>query len=427
VVLLAASGAFPYTPTNGYVGTDSFVYEVNDGTGRAGTGTVTITVDSGVTGGAFFLGTTYASGSWNLASAPLPNATPEPDHGLDGSPGFTLRKSDGKEGNLTIGEVLSWSRNVSGQPLDLNGPMNLDLWSTISQFRTDKKAHPYVYLYDCTSLGTGCVKIAQADVHIDHYNGGIADWVDIQISLGNVTHSVAVGRQLRLQVEVAHEDIWIAASGSRPSRLSYTVANIAPVAINDAPAAMLEDAATTTINVLGNDVDTNLDPATVAITTAPTKGIATANVNGTVSYTPNLNANGADQFTYQVCDTSGLCDTATVFLSIIAVNDAPNFTAGLDITAAATDPPFSHLGWATAITVGPADESTQSRTFTLVVSNPSLFSTQPALCSTGDFTFVLQGTLTGFADVQVTLTDSGGTANGGTNTSPTRTFRITVT
>ena len=211
---------------------------------------------------------------------------------------------------------------MTGQPLDLNGPVVLDLWSTITQFRPDKKAHPYVYLYDCTSLGVGCVKLAEADAHIDPYNGGTADWVDIQISLGNVTHSVAVGRQLRLRVQVAHEDIWIAASGARPSRLSFTVANVAPVANDDTPASILEDGASTTINVLGNDVDTNLDPATVAITLSPTKGTATANVNGTVSYTPNLNANGADQFTYQVCDTSGLCDTATVSVSITAVNDA---------------------------------------------------------------------------------------------------------
>ena len=94
---------------------------------------------------------------------------------------------------------------------------------------------------------------------------------------------------------------------------------------------------------------------------------------------------------------------------------------------AVTDPPFNQVGWATAITVGPADENAQSRTFTVVVSDPSLFSTQPALSSNGTLTFTLEGTLTGFADVQVTLTDSGGTANGGTNTSPTRTFRITVT
>jgi hypothetical protein len=427
-VLLATSGAFTYTPTSGYVGTDSFVYEVRDSTGRAASATVSITVDSGVTAGTYFLGTTYAGGSRNLASTLLPTATPEPDHGSDGFPGLTLRKSNGAEGNpLFVTQVLSWTRNVSGQPLDLNGPVSLDLWSTIPRFRTDKKAHPYVYLYDCTSLGTGCVKLAEADRHIDPYNGGTADWVDVQMALGQVTHSVAVGRQLRLQVEVAHEDIWIAASGSRPSRLSYTVANIAPVATDDSPAAILEDAAATTINVLGNDVDTNLDPATVAITVAPTRGTATANANGTVNYTPNLDANGADQFTYRVCDTGGLCDTATVYMSVTAVNDAPNFVIGSNITVEATDPPFTQVGWATAIAVGPADENAQSRTFGLVVSDPSLFSVQPAVSSSGTLTFTLSGSVTGFADVQVTLTDSGGTANGGTNTSPLRAFRITIT
>ncbi len=45
--------------------------------------------------------------------------------------------------------------------------------------------------------------------------------------------------------------------------------------------------------------------------------------DGTVTYTPNPDFNGTDTFTYDVCDPDGLCDTATVTVTVNSVNDAP--------------------------------------------------------------------------------------------------------
>src|SRR6185295_14934887 len=50
----------------------------------------------------------------------------------------------------------------------------------------------------------------------------------------------------------------------------------------------------------------------------------TQNGNGTVTYTPNPNAFGADSFTYTVRDAAGLTDTATVNVNIAPVNDPPD-------------------------------------------------------------------------------------------------------
>jgi len=47
-----------------------------------------------------------------------------------------------------------------------------------------------------------------------------------------------------------------------------------------------------------------------------TNGTLTLVVNGSFSYVPNLNFVGTDTFTYQVCDSFGLCDTAVVILTI---------------------------------------------------------------------------------------------------------------
>ncbi|MBX7050473.1 MAG: tandem-95 repeat protein [Flavobacteriales bacterium] len=56
----------------------------------------------------------------------------------------------------------------------------------------------------------------------------------------------------------------------------------------------------------------------------PIHGTLVFNINGSFTYTPALNYNGPDQFTYQVCDTGDACDQAVVNINISAQNDAPN-------------------------------------------------------------------------------------------------------
>jgi len=108
--------------------------------------------------------------------------------------------------------------------------------------------------------------------------------------------------------------------------------NITPV--NDPPVAN-DDMATTPedtpvlICVPDNDtdVDGNLDLSSVTILTPPAHGMLSIDpVTGCVTYTPDLNYNGPDVFTYQICDT-GLpvaCDPATVNIMVTPINDLPN-------------------------------------------------------------------------------------------------------
>ena len=233
---LAIDGAFTYTPNNGFIGVDSFTYRLDDSTGLTADATVTITVDSGLSAGALYLGVTPGLGTWNMTVGAPANTTPEPDHDIDGNPGITVAT----RGPLA---TRTWVQDITGTTLDLNGPVALELWSTIEDFETDEDGHPDITLYDCDSLGAGCVTVGSAHVHIDDYNGGVADWVKVDVSLGNVTHTFPVGRQLRLQIEHRHNDLWIAASGDRPSRLTYTIASAAPIAADDtAPSSGTDNA-----------------------------------------------------------------------------------------------------------------------------------------------------------------------------------------
>jgi DNA/RNA endonuclease G (NUC1) len=98
-------------------------------------------------------------------------------------------------------------------------------------------------------------------------------------------------------------------------------------AVNDNPNAV-DDAATTnedtavTVNVLGNDSDVDADSLTVSAVTQGAHG-AVVNNGSNVTYSPAANYNGTDSFTYTISDGHGGTATASVSVTIIAVNDAP--------------------------------------------------------------------------------------------------------
>ncbi len=100
--------------------------------------------------------------------------------------------------------------------------------------------------------------------------------------------------------------------------------------VNDPPLAN-DDSVTTPedtpaiFNVLANDsdVDGNLNPGSVTVLSGPSNGTLVNNSNGNFTYTPAANFNGADSFSYKVCDSDGVCDTADVAITVTSVNDAP--------------------------------------------------------------------------------------------------------
>jgi PKD repeat protein len=121
--------------------------------------------------------------------------------------------------------------------------------------------------------------------------------------------------------------------------LSYTVSdgaggtdsanatvNVSPV--NDAPqahndtATVLEDSTGNTLDVLANDTDLDGDALSIAGASA-VKGTAAVNADGTLSYSPAGDFNGTDIMTYTVKDGAGATASATVTVSVTAVNDAP--------------------------------------------------------------------------------------------------------
>ena len=113
-------------------------------------------------------------------------------------------------------------------------------------------------------------------------------------------------------------------------------------------------------------------------------------------------------------------NTATITVTINPVNDPPSFIKGADQTIYGLAGLQTIANWATSLSVGPG-ETGQTLTFTVTNSNPSLFTTQPAVSGIGTLTYAPSNVL-GTAIVTVVLKDNAG----GSDTSPAQTFNITV-
>ena len=82
--------------------------------------------------------------------------------------------------------------------------------------------------------------------------------------------------------------------------------------------------------VLGNDSDADDDSLTASLVTSVSNGSLDLQTDGSFTYTPNLNFNGEDSFTYVANDGKADSNIATVTITVNPVNDPPVADAGPD-------------------------------------------------------------------------------------------------
>jgi hypothetical protein len=266
-------------------------------------------------------------------------------------------------------------------------------------------------------------------------------------STGTLTYTPAANANGTATVTVTLKDNGGTANGgvdtSAPQTFTITVS-----AVNDAPSftkgpnqTVNEDAGPQTVNNWATSISAGSGESGQTLTFQVTNNTNAAlfsagpaiSTTGTLTYTPAANGNGSATITINLKDdggtASGGVDTSpsqTFTITVNAVNDAPSFAKGADQTVNEDAGAQSAAGWATGISRGPADESGQTVTFTATNDNNALFSTQPAISSTGTLTYTPAANANGTATVTVTLKDNGGIANGGLDTSAPQTFTITV-
>src|SRR5215217_3887091 len=265
----------------------------------------------------------------------------------------------------------------------------------------------------------------------------------------------------------AHGSVTVNANGSftytpsanynGPDSLNYTVSdgkggtatgtvNITVAPVNDTPTitpnigdkTILEDADTGDISFTVGDAETAAGSIIVTASSSDTTLVPNDNANlilggtganRTIKVKPAADRlAGPATITLTVSDGSQSA-TETCDGNVTPVNDAPSFDVPALASPVNEDAPAQTVpNFATNISVGPFETSQTITAFQVTNNtNPSLFSAGPAIDpASGDLTYTPAANAFGTADVTVRAQDSGGTANGGFDTSTSKTFTITV-
>jgi hypothetical protein len=196
-----------------------------------------------------------------------------------------------------------------------------------------------------------------------------------------------------------------------------------------------------TADLTVDDVESGTGGVTVTTSSSDTTLIPNANVlisgSGSarkLTIIPAANLSSAPltsvTITITANDNSGLGNsitTHTLNFQVLSVNDAPQFTKGVDLISGEDQSLISVPNWSPKLDPGAANESGQTVSLLVTsVSNPGLFSLQPSFAG-NTLTYTAAPNQDGSALITVVAKDSGGTLFGGNDTSAPQSFLITVT
>ncbi len=325
-------GTFNYTPDSNYHGTDSFTYTVSDGNGTESTATITISVtevnDAPVVAGDSVTtneDTSVITGNVLANDSDIDNDTlavsdfgqgqhgtvryngdgtftytPEQDY--NGPDSFTYTVSDGR-GGLTTGTV-----SVTVNAVDDN------IIAVDDTYQTNED----------TVLRTG--NVFANDIELDGSDYRVSGFSKPEH--GSVVYNGDGSFSYSPDANYNGNDSFTYTITSANGSSSTATVKIAVSAVNDAPEAgkdhfVIKEDNSATGNVFANDSDVDGDKLQIAGYSQPQHGQVSINNDGTFTYKPDNNYNGADSFTYTVSDGKGGFDTAVVNIDITSVNDAP--------------------------------------------------------------------------------------------------------
>lgn len=325
-VEIAADGGFVYTPGANLNGPDAFTFTATDAEGAVATATVTVNVaavndlpaaaaaafatseDQTVTGqltasdvepGAltFSLGAAPALGAVEIAADGAFTYTPGAN--LFGDDGFTFVVTDADGGSATASVSLSIAA-VNDAPAAENAVRYTQEDQVVSGQLAASDVEPGALTFALAPGAgplSGAVEIAADGAYVFTPD---ADFNGIDGFSFIVTDSE--GATDRADVTLVIEGV------------------------NDAPAAEAQEIETDEDSPVSGQLsaeDVDSGALTFALLDAPANGVAAVAPDGAFTYTPAPDFNGEDAFTYSVSDGAGATDTATVLVSVAAVNDAP--------------------------------------------------------------------------------------------------------
>ena len=416
-------GNVTYTPNANFSGNDAFDYTLSDGNGGFDTGTVGVIVS--------------AVNDPPIAVDDNPDGTEDTvrtlhvvsnDTDADGDVLLVTAVTQGTNGTVTFGggsvtysPVLNFHGTDSFQYTVSDGNGGTDTGTVAIAVAAVNDAPSAVDDFKVTIEDTAATldvitndsDVENSPLSVSAVTQGIGGTVTF--SGGSVTYTPNAnfhgGDSFEYTVSDGNGGLDTASVG-----VTTTPVNDPPVTSDDVLVTP-EDGARTA-SVVANDDDVDRDVLTI---TGVTQGMfGTVTVSGVdVTYTPIADFHGSDAFGYTVSDGNGGSDSATVAVTVDAVNDRPRFSdRGARAHAAGTGGVQTVPNWAFDVVPGPANESSQAvlEYVETVAADPNDVVTSAAVASDGTLQYALTGS-TGMAQIDVRLRDNGGTATGGDDTS----------
>jgi len=324
----ASLGYVSYIPNPNANGSDSFTYTVRDPQGATATATIHLTIRP-VNDPPVAVDDTATTAEDILVSIQVRDNDSDPDgdtiwisnvtqgaHGqvgasatyinyqavanYNGTDTFTYTINDGN-GQYSTATVTVTITPVNDPPVAVtdNATTNEDTPVTIDARANDSDPDGHALSITAANPGFHGTVAINANGSLTYtpaanYNG--TDWFNY--TLTDSTGSTATGRV----------------------NITINPVNDAPDAVNDT-FTMQEDGVAI-ISVLANDTDVDGNPRTITGATQGAHGLVEV-FPSSVRYTPALNYNGSDSFTYTISDGQGGTDTATVTVTITPVRDFP--------------------------------------------------------------------------------------------------------
>ena len=283
---------------------------------------------------------------------------------------------------------------------------------------TEARIEAATYQYDGEDISAGSARVVSVQVSD---SGGGTD-TSTELTLNTITVAPVNDAPVNTVpgVQTVNEDMALAFTGAKTISVTDEDGNLASTQLSVANGSLnvtLQGAAiisgglngSNTLTIAGSEADIN---ATLA----------------TLSYQGNLNYTGPDTLTVLSTDGAGvpLSDSDNVAITVDPVNDEPSLNLIGNENVNEDSGPHSVAGFATSASGGGADEAGQTFGYTVGNDNPGLFALGPAIDASGTLTYTLNPNVNGTATVTVSAIDSGGTANGGDDTSSAQNFTITV-
>ncbi|HEY6169749.1 MAG TPA: Ig-like domain-containing protein, partial [Verrucomicrobiae bacterium] len=337
---LNSNGSFTYLPATNFNGTDSFTYRAHDGRTDSAPATVTITVTP-ANDPPVAMNDAYSVNEDSLLVVSTPGVLAN-DSDLDGDALTAALVSGPTHGTLS----LNTNGSFTYRPLtNYNGP------DSFMYRANDGTTNSGPAIVSITVVPVNDPPVAVADAYTTAEDalltvaapGVLANDTDVD---GNPLAAALVSNP-------AHGTVTLNGNGSftyqpatnfngtdsftyrandgiadsAPATVAITVTpvNDPPVAANDGYSLNEDTLLTVTApGVLVNDSDVDGDPLTTVLVTGPAHGTLTLNTNGSFTYRPATNYNGPDSFTYKANDGTTNSAPATVSLTVLPVNDAPD-------------------------------------------------------------------------------------------------------